>query len=541
MKTVRVSIFGGGISGLSCAHHLINLSKTYHVKFVIDVYEKKSVVGGLARSSRDPQSGCSSEVCWRVYFGFYNNLLSMFGEIPTPKGRVLDNLTPYVHKNVTDKPLSIADYGRAGLDILYGMTSSDDRLQQMDAEGLTWYDSLKGIPFSELKSVGGWLGMDRFKSSYNSVIKVGMEMQMYNSLWPGYLDYVTTAPTSEAVFKWWQLYLERNGVTFHVNDSLEDIRINNGKVSDAQATSGSVTSDYYVLNLPVDELDRLIQRVPYLKHSSLSDNVKWLAQESTHLQVSFQVYFDKKVSFGGNSGGITNGILVTNSPWELIVLSYDNTFTPDVKLCGNITPPPLGGLSIASCTTYINGVYGKPLVKCTYEEMKRDIWAQMTGSDALQELVYDNNGFYLDDLKIVWWSPLWETLYYNNEGVLQSSEPKITNNVGSLARRPSYVIDGVSNSFIATAYIKETIDIYSMEAAAIAGKTVGDAIMSSVDDHTPTYRENDTFVIDRPLLFAPFRAMDKISHSLGGPNVGVWALMLMLLGLIVFCVWRSTQ
>lgn len=561
MKTVKVSIFGGGVGGLSCATHLLNLSKTSNVKFKIDIYEKKDAIGGMARTYRDTDSGCTQEISWRVFFGFYNNLLGMFSEIPTPKGTVLDNLTPYSHKNMTDTPLPTKDYAFAIYNILYGMTSCDERLRKLDSDGLSWYESLGNLPFSELKSVGPWLGGDMYKNAYNSVIKVGMEMHMYNVYmskfgklynsrnlaylhiipnsvdFDGYADYVTTGPTSEAVFDWWKLYLERQGVTFHLNEALESVSIENGVVTSALTTKGQISSDFYVFNLPVDELDRLISKTPYLKSLPIAEDVRYLVDNSLHLQISFQIYFNLPISFGHGDKDIkTNGILVTDSQWELIILSYDNIFDSDVELCGGISPPPRGGLSVTACTTYTNGVYGKPLMKCTYEEMKRDIWAQLVGCSSLQELVYENNGFHLGDpiLEIVWWSPLWDTFYYDSTSTLRSSEPKFTNNAGTLIKRPSYMIDGLRNAFISTAYIRETIDIYSMEAAAIAGKKVGDAILSR---STGTRVYNDQYILDRPLLFKPFRAIDSISYKNGGPNVSVWVLLFLVFGLLIFVVW----
>jgi uncharacterized protein with NAD-binding domain and iron-sulfur cluster len=72
---IKCVIFGGGISGLTVAHELSNYNKLHRTQiFSIDIYERKDIIGGLARSSRSQpeqsnssDNDCATELCWRVF------------------------------------------------------------------------------------------------------------------------------------------------------------------------------------------------------------------------------------------------------------------------------------------------------------------------------------------------------------------------------------------------------------------------------------------------------------------------------------------
>jgi len=449
----RVAIFGGGIGGLTVAHELAKLPN-----YEINIYEKKDDIGGLARSGRDSDL-CAQERCWRVYFGFYDNLLKTFSEIPKPNVKnksILDNLTVYLHENIIDSPLSITDKLAVYYNVLYGLTSSDNRLNKLD--NLAWWDALGTIKESNMyRAIGQWLGMDRNKGSYKSVIKIGMEQQILPSyLSSNYKDYVTTAPTSEAFFYPWKAHLESKGVKIHLNNELQTISISNNKVINATVYDSTtkknniIKADYYIFNLPVEVLDIIINKTPQLNHGDFK-NIHELKSKSLHLQQSFHLYFNKHISLGSK-----NAFLLVDSPWDLIILSYD-TIYKDTKLCNKL-PNVKGGWSVAACTAYIPGkLINKPMNQCSYDEIIVELWHQLSTSKALQEFIYKHNKFYLTKDLIVKWTPIWPTFKYEN-GKLETSEPKFTNNYGTAVLRPSFKTH-IDNLFVSTAYIKETIDI----------------------------------------------------------------------------------
>ena len=69
-----ISIFGAGIAGLTSAFELVKKG------FKINIFEKDSTAGGMAKSKRI--NGVNSEHCWRAYGNFYENLFNIFENIP---------------------------------------------------------------------------------------------------------------------------------------------------------------------------------------------------------------------------------------------------------------------------------------------------------------------------------------------------------------------------------------------------------------------------------------------------------------------------
>lgn len=509
MSQIIISVFGAGVAGLTVAHQLSKLDYEVHV------YEKKNKVGGMARSGRDGD-GCATEYCWRVFFGFYANLLPILGEIPRigSKGTVLDDMTEYGCELVGEST-STKDNLNIGLNIARGLTSCDERLNDLD--DLSWWDSMKNVKGSNAtKEIGEWLGMDRYKGSYNSVIRVGMEQQMVPSyLDPNYRDYVTTKPTSEAVFDPWVKYLKGKGVIFHMDTELVGLDIISGNkiasatVKDMSGNYRDIISDEYVLSLPIEE----VAKYSYIK--SLNNTPK-LRDLCGQMQLSFQVYFDRPIRLAKD-----NSYLLVGSPWDIIILSYDTIYN-NTKLCNNIKKAK-GGWSVAACTAYIPGiVYNKPMNECTYEEIIHELWTQMTKNKLFQEVIYKANNFELTDDMVVKWSPMWPTFHSSDTGKLYTSEPKFTNNTGSLKLRPSYKTS-INNLYLATGYVKETIDIFSMEAACIAGKQVA---------HSINNESTKPIILPRPYIFAPLRAIDKISYALDLPNISI-PLILLFVGIMI--------
>jgi NAD(P)-binding Rossmann-like domain len=89
-----VAVFGGGVAGLSAAHELAERG------FQVHVYERKSVLGGKARSIPVPNSGANGrlplpgEHGFRFFPGFYKHVTDTMRRTPYgAHGNVFDNLS----------------------------------------------------------------------------------------------------------------------------------------------------------------------------------------------------------------------------------------------------------------------------------------------------------------------------------------------------------------------------------------------------------------------------------------------------------------
>lgn len=72
---MNVSIYGGGIAGLTIAHELVTKG------FKVSVYEKDSQIGGMAKSKRNKMD-IPTEHSWRGYAPFYYNAFDILKRIP---------------------------------------------------------------------------------------------------------------------------------------------------------------------------------------------------------------------------------------------------------------------------------------------------------------------------------------------------------------------------------------------------------------------------------------------------------------------------
>ena len=521
----RIAIFGAGIGGLTVAHELSKFPE-----YQITIYEKKNEIGGLARSGRDTY-GCATEISWRVFFNFYHNLFKICSEIPLMEDknkRVLNNFTPYRHQNMYNTAFTIGEKLISIANIIYGLTSCDNRLDNLD--NISWWNSLGSNNKSNFfREIGGWLGMDRYRGSYKSVIRVGFETHLLPKYISSskYNDWVTTKPTSEAWFDHWIVLLRTRRVNIRLNTELLSVQTDNNSIisvniyDQINGLFENIIADYYVFCLPIEILSEIVERTPALKYGQLQ-YAKKLKDMSLHIQLSFQVYFNVDINLGKSFDNLSNNaFLIIDSPWDLIVLQYDKIYI-DTYLCTKI-PNVKSAWSITVCTAYIPGImFNKPFNQCSYEEITTEIWQQIIRNKTFKKIFNQYNNFILTTNNIIQWSPLWPTYHFNNSH-LTTTEPKFTNNAGTYSLRPNYLTH-INNLYIATAYIKETIDVFSMEGACIAGKLVANAI--SKKSYPPS-------IPKRPSLFSPLRSFDAIAYKFGLPNFGPQIIIILIILVII--------
>ena len=516
-KKPRVIIFGAGVGGLTAAHMLANANFAES----IDIYEKNDKAGGLARTEGDDPF-TTREISWRVYFHFYYHLFSVMKEIPSSDGRsVYDHLIRY--RNVFTPEIDPWKFMSAKqlFSIVRNLASSDSRIDSLDA--VPWREFI-GSDSSEIPQ---WLGMDRFKGSTTSVQRIGIEQHLRKT--KGVEDYVLDGPTNEVWFDPWVEYLKKKGVRFHFNTSVEKVDVEHGE-SDESGHSSKITSatlstgeklsaDIWVLALPIEILAVL---VPTLVPNGLR-----LANLSKQIQIAFQLYLDAPLSLGfDRDESPYQSFLVRDSPWALIVESKSISWSLGP------TPPqnPKDKWSITACQADVPGIlHKKPLVLCSEKEIQEEIMAQLFANANLMARLKRENAKIdtIEILKSAIWSldgekTIMSTFTRTDDGVLTTSEPKFSNNTGTKFIRPSFILG--SNAYLATAYTKETIDVFSMEAAAISGKMVAAKIMGSKLPKLPP----------RPYVLAdPFRAVDKVLFDLGVSDV----LTVVLLIAAILVIW----
>ncbi len=488
---MEVAIFGAGVGGLTVAHKLA----TSGIPFQITVYELKSVAGGLARSEGPP---CDTrEISWRVYFDFYRHVPALMRQIPDGRGAtVYDHMVPYQNLTLSSKK-SVKDLIISAGQIARIVTASDARLNQWDSS--TWYDAVGKYTRLDIPQ---WLGLDRYRASYMSVAKVGIEQFL---LGRSGRDSVLDGPTNEVWIDPWVRYLRSLGVVFRFSSRLASVRTTGDTTEAFLETGEKVSADIHVLSVPIEALADVTSGV----------NAARLAARSRQIQLAFQLYLKTQLSFGskGNNRPVLS-VLLTHSPWALIIeakaLSWSVPCAPwSVTVCQADVPGPLTG---------------KPLIRCTAEEAYKEVMSQMVNNEQFIDLLRRENRNF-DGIHVVRWTTMADSYFFSETG-MTTTEPKFSNNAGTKTLRPSFVVS--PNIYIATAYVRETLDIFSMEAAAIAGHFVAARICGTDPPTLPS----------RPLknLLAPIRLADEVLACRGGPHIGficVWIILLVLVVILL--------
>ena len=89
-----ISVFGGGIAGLTVAHELSEKG------FDVTVYEKDEFLGGMAKSKRNVDN-IPTEHSWRGYnTGFYVNCLDILKRIPIQKECFTEDFNSYTIEEI---------------------------------------------------------------------------------------------------------------------------------------------------------------------------------------------------------------------------------------------------------------------------------------------------------------------------------------------------------------------------------------------------------------------------------------------------------
>lgn len=490
----KIIILGGGVAGLTVAHELSRCGE-----YEIHIYEKNETIGGMARSGFKnwKEFKLPTEYCWRIYGPNYKNLREILKQIP-----LIDNPEKTVHDHLIDirdyliadqdnifimnnRPTTLLSIRRAfkkvpfhekwsvSSKILYSFMISDERLNALDS--MTWneYINPKNSLCHDMRKyivdiMAPFLGAEATQVNVPSVVKTLESFKLFN-----HPISVMNGPTNEAWLDHWKVYLETNGVTFHLNSKIEDAYIEHKKLEYLVLSDGSkITGDTFFCCLPVES----VAMMPSLKIEGIEE----LAKRSHQLMVGIQLYFNRPIPLPYRN----TAMYIPDSPWQLIIEPQ-----------GSIWDRKYGDIadfwSIGICDPIRSGLLvKKPFIECSHEEIQKEVWHQILTSD------FSN---YLDikNVQILNYN-VWNTYVFNGRKI-ETEEPKFSTNKGTLFLRPDNRTI-YENLFFAAGYTKTQTDMFEMEGAAESGRKAAQILEKSVN------------VIDnnRPLFFAPYRWLDSL-------------------------------
>jgi uncharacterized protein with NAD-binding domain and iron-sulfur cluster len=542
----KVVILGGGVAGMSAAHELVERG------FDVELYERHAKYpGGKARSVDVSFGGLKGknqfpgEHGFRFFPGFYKHIIDTMKRIPAEntdgtKSSVFDNLVP-THRvrmaregkksilSIVSFPKSLNDletmlhamHSDTGLTneeksffakkIWQLMTSCYDR-RASDYERLSWWDYTEADRFSDNYRALFVQGLTRTLVAANAKkasTKTGGDIFLqlvFNMANPSVAtDRVLNGPTNEAWLYPWLDYLTAKGVKYHHNHEVVKLDMVEGQISGATIVNKSanqeftVTGDYYLLALPVERAAKLMSDDLLAADSSLkgiidlSVSVAWMN--------GVQYYLTEKADI------VDGHCIYSDSKWALTSISQLQFWKNfDISACGDGKVHTILSVDISDWDT--PGHNGLAAKECTHEQIKDEIWKQITlslntnGQKAVQERTPEL--WHIDgDIKQIPGTGARE----------ENEEPLLVNTVNSWALRPE-AFTRIPNLFLASDYVRTYTDLATMEGANEAARRAVNGIIDVSEVEAPLC---ELWQLHEPNLLQSIRKHDEKRFKAGLP------------------------
>lgn len=528
-----VAVLGGGVAGLSAAHELAE--RGFHVH----VYERKSALGGKARSITVPNSGQNGrlplpgEHGFRFFPGFYRHVTDTMHRIPYgAHGNTFDNLTVATRMLlaragqtemtwVARRPTNLEEFRLFLMELLtpFGVpldelnyfvsrvlivaTSCPER-RLAEYENIPWWDFIGAAHRSKTYQAYLGQGMTRslvaMRAEESSTRSVGtIQLQLLTGLISPdrVFDRLLAGPTNDVWIHPWTQYLEKLGVEFHTGTRVTEIHTNGGRVTGVAATTGEITADFYIAAVPVEVMTALT--TPALK--SAAPSLANLDKLQTRWMNGIQFYLAKDEPL------VSGHAIYLDSPWALTSISQ-RQFWANVDLSQYGDGQIRGILSVDISDWDAPGVvFGKPARECTAEEIEQEVWVQ------LQQHLNDSGATLIDDANLKSWF-LDPDIEFPNPGAATNAEPLLINTAGSLKYRPEAQIE-LENFFLASDYVRTYTDLACMEAANEAARRAVNCLLLACGS---TASPAQLWPLEEPAFLQPLQEIDRIRLKLGLPN-----------------------
>ncbi len=492
IQMMRYHILGGGIGGLAVAHLL---SKKHPTSEVI-VYEKRDIVGGQARSTRD-NSGRFQEYCWHAFGTAYKNLFSLLEEAGVKKNLVpvgkyiydSETLQPYIEYNHsflgTGNLLKTKEAFEAQgvvftlwdtIEIvrIYLQIKKVPYLNKIDfdkEDDISWEEFIKNIKDAKLKHwlIGFpsiYLGMEACQVSAGTVLNIARSStgagKTHDFLIPN-------GPINDKILDPWVKYLkEKHGVKFFMNTEIKSIDVHDELITKISCINRSMFLqpglDIVINSLDVGGWTNLIHRTDTNNSKFSEYKARWRELRSKSYQIQTQVLFELNEYIDWKE---SNGVLLIcmESPWCLMVRVESNIWTPQE---GELLSCGIGRWDVRS------ELFDKLPINMNSDEIAQECWHQLCkyGKNVFSSSNVVKGKISNMSIKDIGYSDarMWPYSFY--EDMIQTDEPKFSNNVGCYKLRETSKDSYFSNVYHSNAYTKQkdykhtNPDLFCMENAA---------------------------------------------------------------------------
>jgi len=538
----NIILFGGGISGLTVAHELINSGYT------VTLIEKDSYLGGMAKTRRE-KNNIPSEHSWRGYGPFYKNTFDILKQIPINNNlTVYDNLTYPIDFYILDDKITTYKPKINFFDKIYLIYflliyfSSRSRRNEYYKIKLILFvkDKLSYSAYQLLIEFicGPGYGMEKKDASFAHYFKFISIYVLNQDSYTHYLKstaynanskwHVMNQPTNEAWIDPWSKYLINKGLKIITNSELVNFNFTDNKITSAIIANNNqnqeLFADDFILCINPFNAEQV-----FLKSDmhDLHQQHYLLNKDTVSNQISFRLGFAKNINFPVNN----IGFVFADSEFNITMYPQDKSWSSDIKLddSGVIK-------SLWSGTTIeiyrLSKLYNKPGLELTKEELMNDIIYQVLKSKSFQKLIFDNNNFYITKEDIIY-NEIWYEWNHNGKILVQDYK-KWINNVYNNEFRPDQNTK-FSNLYIGGSHTKTSIDIWSMEGAVESGKIVADLISKKYNT-----RAINLFTHKDPEYFNILKSIDDVLYKLNLPNI-IDLLIYLIIFYVIYILVNKTM
>jgi uncharacterized protein with NAD-binding domain and iron-sulfur cluster len=528
----RVAILGGGVAGLTAAHELADRG------FEVVVLEARAIPGGKARSlpvpdsATDGRSDLPAEHGFRFFPGFYRHVPDTMRRIPVGGTTVFDRLTGATRILVAQShgrnelvagahlPESLEDLGVLSRFLLGLMTSlgippaEHAWLMERLLTLLTSCDDRRFKQW-ELESWWGFVRAEQRSPTFRRFLADGLTRtlvaarareisartgglilaQLLFDLTRagGRADRVLDAPTNEAWIDPWVTHLRDLGVELRLSTAVNGLTVSGGRIAGVTTSHGTVTADYYVAALPV-EVMRMLAGPPL---RALEPRLARLDRLVTRWMNGVLFYLDHDVPL------VHGHAIYVDSEWALTSISQAQFWAGvDLERYGDGRVKGILSVDVSDWTTP-GPRTGKIAMHCTPEEIRAEVWGQLTDhlNDGPQPL--------LDERNVLAWF-LDPAIEFPNPTEATNLEPLLINTAGSWADRPEATTK-IPNLLLAADYVRTNTDLATMEGANEAARKAVNAILDRTYSRAPRC---EVFTLSEPAVFKPARMLDAVRWRL---------------------------
>ncbi|KTC84034.1 oleate hydratase [Legionella brunensis] len=280
-------------------------------------------------------------------------------------------------------------------------------------------------------------------------------------------------PTSVSMLHPWKNYLEARGVRFQLGVSVNELTISDGIISGCILSDGTGEQfDHYVLAANYHAVEKILDTSHLLEQSGidtacLNRSFEWASGAQFYLK-----------SLPTHNANFRPGVFTAflSSPCNLIAIIQGEGFWTNF---GKVSPQA-HIISTSFTNFFVPGLYNKPLVNCSREEIKEELLAQLGILD--KEIVLDwhldTSLQYLNQEEVSLRQPIFcveqNGLWFCNDS------PNLSPGRGYYHSAPKAKTPW-ANLHLAGVYCKTAYKLPSMEKAAESGYHAANSVLQSLN------------------------------------------------------------